>query len=398
MCRTGGRRCKGSKASSRATQTTRKAVSRARKALREAKAGGDPDAIADARQRLADARAEHAAARTRATHEDTTMRHNDQDTAGHNGDVTDEPPREQLRAGGIGHIAATTVTHIDSPTGPVNLGSGNQYTADNVTFGPGSTLYFGPSGVTTTPPTPRETPGTPGDLTGEPSSGGPTTNVVSHGGRITHHTTTSDQDPGDTAGHTGDGTAPTGNRSVPPRDAAITALFDMLEQHGVPGRLPVDRSDPAVRYGLIPPDLVPGRHGDVTGSPRRARRDTTPPADPPAPPGQHQRSGSRRDADHGQRPEHTTTRTPHITVVNTNMTSGNATVGSQHDVMGDLGQVDGQRVADRVQRAIKRAKRATEQARTSTPGTTHNTASGDDDVNVQIGFRIGDTHHHGDTD
>ncbi|MBB5807043.1 hypothetical protein F4560_006811 [Saccharothrix ecbatanensis] len=70
MCRAGGRRCKGGKTSSRATQRTRKAVSRARKHLRNATATGDQAAIDTARQRLAEARDAHEKAKN-------TMGHND---------------------------------------------------------------------------------------------------------------------------------------------------------------------------------------------------------------------------------------------------------------------------------------------------------------------------------
>ncbi|NUT91257.1 MAG: hypothetical protein HOY78_04430 [Saccharothrix sp.] len=89
MCRTGGRRCPGSHGSSRATQNTRKSVSRAKAALRAAKAAGDEDAIAAARQRLTDARAAHEQARN-------TLCRNDE-PAPHGGDVTARalrPPAE----------------------------------------------------------------------------------------------------------------------------------------------------------------------------------------------------------------------------------------------------------------------------------------------------------------
>ncbi|GAA3890955.1 hypothetical protein GCM10022243_64840 [Saccharothrix violaceirubra] len=52
MCRAGGRRCKGSSRSGKATQTHRKRLSRARKALRNAQASGDQAAIAAAQHRL----------------------------------------------------------------------------------------------------------------------------------------------------------------------------------------------------------------------------------------------------------------------------------------------------------------------------------------------------------
>jgi len=89
MCRAGGRRCKGSNASSRATQTARKQRSRANQALRQAKAAGDPEAIAAAQQRLDQANASVQAAK------ETAMRHHDHDhdnAADHGGDVTTSKP------------------------------------------------------------------------------------------------------------------------------------------------------------------------------------------------------------------------------------------------------------------------------------------------------------------
>lgn len=76
MCRAGGRRCKGSASSSRATQNTRKERSRAKHALRKAKASGDDDAIRKATERLDAANAAHTAAKENAMH------HNDNDTGG----------------------------------------------------------------------------------------------------------------------------------------------------------------------------------------------------------------------------------------------------------------------------------------------------------------------------
>lgn len=82
MCRTGGRRCKGSHASSRATQKTRKQRSRAKQALRKAQTSGDADAIRKATERLDAANAAHQAAKEKA------VSHND--NAGQHGDVTAE--------------------------------------------------------------------------------------------------------------------------------------------------------------------------------------------------------------------------------------------------------------------------------------------------------------------
>lgn len=87
MCRAGGRRCKGSQASSRATQTARKQRSRARQALRQAKAVGDGDAIAKAEQRLAQADATVQAAKENTVHSDDNS-----NAADHSGDVTEPTP------------------------------------------------------------------------------------------------------------------------------------------------------------------------------------------------------------------------------------------------------------------------------------------------------------------
>jgi hypothetical protein len=87
MCRAGGRRCKGSNASSRATQTARKQRSRAKQALRQAKATGDPEAIAAAQQRLNQANANVQAAKENIVH------HNDDSNAAdRGGDVTTPKP------------------------------------------------------------------------------------------------------------------------------------------------------------------------------------------------------------------------------------------------------------------------------------------------------------------
>ncbi|MGW6449501.1 hypothetical protein [Lentzea sp. NPDC055074] len=84
MCRAGGRRCIGG--SSRSTQATRQQRSRAKRALREARAGGDPDAIRTATERLDAANEAHQAAKENA------MSHHDHDnTAAQSGDVT--PPK-----------------------------------------------------------------------------------------------------------------------------------------------------------------------------------------------------------------------------------------------------------------------------------------------------------------
>ncbi|MEU4801203.1 hypothetical protein [Actinosynnema sp. NPDC023587] len=206
MCRAGGRRCPN--AGGRSTQNTRKGVSRARQALRAAKACGDDNTVATARERLAVARKAHQEAKNAMDHhehdhttahdtprhdgdvtaEDTTAHtdrhdrhtfavHNqvtgtvngilvqgnvihgpigvtvgDGVTADHDGDVTG-PPRHRPRAGGIGTVNATHLTHIDRPTGAVNLGTGHQYNADNLTVVAGTGIHFAPDGVTTTPPT-----------------------------------------------------------------------------------------------------------------------------------------------------------------------------------------------------------------------------------------------------
>ena len=86
-------------------------------------------------------------------------------------DVTDDPPQDPLRRGGIGHITATTVTHVDHPTGPVNLGSGHIHTARDVTFGPDITFHFGPQGTTTTSPADRRTAEGHGDVTDDLAGG-----------------------------------------------------------------------------------------------------------------------------------------------------------------------------------------------------------------------------------
>ncbi|MFI9011015.1 hypothetical protein ACIGNX_27650 [Actinosynnema sp. NPDC053489] len=87
MCRAGGRRCKGSQASSRATQTARKQLSRARQALRQAEAAGDGDAIAKAEQRLAQANANVQAAKENIVHGN-----DNRNAADHSGDVTEPAP------------------------------------------------------------------------------------------------------------------------------------------------------------------------------------------------------------------------------------------------------------------------------------------------------------------
>lgn len=86
MCRAGGRRCKGSQASSRATQTARKQRSRARQALQQATAAGDHDAIAKAEQRLAQANTNVQAAKENIVHSDNS------NAADHSGDVTEPTP------------------------------------------------------------------------------------------------------------------------------------------------------------------------------------------------------------------------------------------------------------------------------------------------------------------
>lgn len=97
MCRTGGRRCKGSHASSRATQTTRKQRSRAQQALRQAKAAGDADAAAKAEQRLTQINA----AASNVTKENTVPRNDKRASTGNaqgqNGDVTKPNAMETLR-------------------------------------------------------------------------------------------------------------------------------------------------------------------------------------------------------------------------------------------------------------------------------------------------------------
>lgn len=102
MCRTGGRRCPN--AGGRSTQNTRQAMHRARTALSAAEAGGDEDAITQARQRLDKARAAHQEARNAMNHD-----HNPDDTAAHTGDVTADHTV-------VHHDKATTVVVNNSVT------------------------------------------------------------------------------------------------------------------------------------------------------------------------------------------------------------------------------------------------------------------------------------------
>ncbi|GAA3621361.1 hypothetical protein GCM10022267_04430 [Lentzea roselyniae] len=81
MCRSGGRRCKGSANSSRATQTARQQRSRARRALRQARAAGDDSAAQQAQQRLDDANA-------------ILKRHKENRVSSHDSHDADQQPRD----------------------------------------------------------------------------------------------------------------------------------------------------------------------------------------------------------------------------------------------------------------------------------------------------------------
>lgn len=125
MCRAGGRRCKGSHASSQATQNARKQRSRAKQALRHAKASGDQDAIAAAQQRL-----DQANANVQAAAKENIVHHNDNhETAAHGGDVTTPKAAPTPITGALsdkplldntwGHLGSNSAVHYhdDGPVG-----------------------------------------------------------------------------------------------------------------------------------------------------------------------------------------------------------------------------------------------------------------------------------------